>query len=105
MTAAFDEEARARGRERALAARRERARIKREVREGSLTIEALLERRWHDPAAARMKVSDLLEALPRIGPVRAAELMERCDIAPSRRLRGLGEHQVAALLDSVGSAS
>ena len=37
-----------------------------------------------------------------IGPARAEDLMERCSIARSRRLRGLGEHQQAALLAALG---
>jgi ribosomal protein S13 len=45
-----------------------------------------------------MKVSALLEALPGVGKVRAQQIMERLEIAPSRRLRGLGERQRKALL-------
>ncbi len=45
-----------------------------------------------------MKVSALLESMPGVGKVRAAQLMERLEIAPSRRLRGLGERQRRALL-------
>jgi len=46
----------------------------------------------------KMKVSALLEALPGVGKVRAQQIMERLEIAPSRRLRGLGERQRKALL-------
>lgn len=98
MIPALDEDARARGRAQALIARQRRATIKRDLHDGSLSVATLLAQRQDDPVIARMKVSDLLEALPRIGPVRAADLMERCAIAPSRRLRGLGEHQVASLI-------
>jgi hypothetical protein len=55
------------------------------------------------PIIGRMKVSALLESLPGVGKVRAADLMERIGIAQNRRVRGLGDHQVAALLDEVGS--
>ena len=37
-----------------------------------------------------MKVSALLESLPGVGKVRAKQIMERLDIAESRRIRGLG---------------
>ena len=50
-----------------------------------------------DDAIGRMKVSALLESLPGVGPVRAAQIMDRVGIAANRRVRGLGDHQVAAL--------
>ena len=46
---------------------------------------------------AHVKVVDLLKALPRVGEKRAAQVMERLEIAPNRRIRGLGRHQVAGL--------
>lgn len=51
-----------------------------------------------DPAVAKLRVSDLLAALPRIGPVRAEAIMGTLAIAPTRRVRGLGERQRRALL-------
>jgi ribosomal protein S13 len=44
-----------------------------------------------------MKVSALLESMPGVGKVRAAEIMERLNIASNRRVRGLGTHQAAAI--------
>ncbi len=44
-----------------------------------------------------MRVSALLEALPGVGKVRARQIMERLQIADTRRVRGLGVNQVAAL--------
>lgn len=35
-----------------------------------------------------MKVSALLEALPKVGKVKAQEIMTELEIAPTRRLRG-----------------
>jgi len=46
---------------------------------------------------AHVKVVDLLKAMPRVGDKRAAEIMERLEIAANRRVRGLGRHQVAGL--------
>jgi ribosomal protein S13 len=37
--------------------------------------------------------------MPRIGKVRARKLMERLDISPSRRVRGLGANQRRRLLE------
>ena len=46
----------------------------------------------------KMKVSALLEALPKVGKVKAQEIMTELEIAPTRRLRGLGDRQRKALL-------
>jgi ribosomal protein S13 len=51
-----------------------------------------------------MKVSALLESLPGVGKVRAKQLMERLGIADSRRVRGLGTNQRAALEREFGGA-
>ncbi|MBU6312020.1 MAG: hypothetical protein KGN38_05755 [Actinomycetales bacterium] len=96
--AAFDADAKARGRARALAARQQRAQIKRDLRSGTVTVDEVLAERLADPVVGRMRVTDLLESLPGVGPVRAADVLQRCSIASSRRLRGLGEHQVAGIL-------
>ncbi len=44
-----------------------------------------------------MRVIDLLQSMPGLGKVRARQVMERLGIAESRRVRGLGSKQVAAL--------
>ena len=44
-----------------------------------------------------MRVIDLLQSMPGLGKVRARQMMERLGIAESRRVRGLGVNQVAAL--------
>ncbi len=49
------------------------------------------------PVIGRMRVVALLEAMPRVGPIRAREIMDRLGIAETRRVRGLGRHQIAAL--------
>ena len=48
--------------------------------------------------SAIYSLRNLLEAMPGVGKVRAAQIMERLEIAPSRRLRGLGDRQRKALL-------
>ena len=45
----------------------------------------------------KMKVLDLLQSVPGLGKVRARQMMERIGIAESRRVRGLGTKQIAAL--------
>ncbi len=94
---ALDEDARARGRALALQARRRRAEIKRHLAEGG-SVRDVIALREDDPAVARMRARDLVEACPGIGPARATRILAQCHVAESRRLRGLGEHQVAALV-------
>ena len=44
-----------------------------------------------------MKVIALIESLPGVGKVRAKSVMEKIGIAESRRIRGLGIHQIREL--------
>lgn len=78
-------------------ARRRRADLKSKVRAGDLSLAAALETASSDDVLAHVKVVDLLKALPRVGEKRAGLVMERLEIAPNRRIRGLGRHQVAGL--------
>jgi ribosomal protein S13 len=56
-----------------------------------------------DDVIGKMKVSALLESLPGVGKVRAKQIMERLGIAESRRVRGLGANQRAALEQEFGA--
>jgi transposase len=88
--------------EKAAAARRVRAELKERLKKGQTSIKQVLADAEKDEALAKLKVSALLESLPGVGKVRAAQLMEQFEIAPSRRIRGLGERQRKALLDEFG---
>lgn len=83
--------------------RRIRAQVKELLRTGGATFTEVLDRADSDERLAKMRVSELIEALPNIGKVRSRRLMERLDIAPTRRLRGLGPRQKQALRDELGS--
>jgi hypothetical protein len=85
----------------AAAARTTRATAKERLKSGELTIAQLISSGESDDAIARMRVAELLEALPGIGQVRAAAIMEQLGIAASRRVRGLGIHQRRALVDFI----
>lgn len=78
-------------------ARRRRAELKGELRTGKIGLAAALDTAAGDDVLAHVKVVDLLKSLPRVGEKRAAQVMERLEIAPNRRIRGLGRHQVAGL--------
>jgi len=86
----------------AAAARKARAELKERLKRGGTTLKQVLTDAETDEALAKLKVSALLEALPGVGKVRAAALMEQFDIASSRRVRGLGDRQRKALLDEFG---
>jgi len=79
-------------------ARRVRAEVKHRLKSGQLSLQAFLADADGSPHLAKMRVSEVLEAMPAHGPVKAERLMGRLDIAPSRRVRGLGTRQRAALL-------
>jgi len=86
-------------------ARRRRAETKQSLRLGQTTLAQVLALAEQDEVVAHAKVVDVLKSLPRVGAVRATRVMDRLDIAPNRRLRGLGKHQTAALLAEFSSGA
>lgn len=83
--------------EKAAAARRARAELKDRLKHSSLTLRELLASGETDEVIGKMKVSALLEAMPGVGKIRAQRIMEKLEISPSRRVRGLGAKQRTAL--------
>ncbi len=94
-------EARQEALEKAKAARIKRAEVREELKSGKLTIEQVLDMK-DDPIVGRMKVSTLIETIPGYGKAKAEKVMKELQIADSRRLRGLGDRQRAALLERMG---
>lgn len=94
----LSDEQRQQARSAATQARRRRADIKQALRTGERTLAEVLNLAETDDVIAHAKVVDVLKSLPRVGAVRAGRVMDRLDIAPNRRLRGLGKHQAAALV-------
>lgn len=86
----------------ATAARRARADLKNDLRAGRISLAEALEAAAGDDILAHVKVVDLLKSLPRVGEKRAGVVMEKLDIAPNRRIRGLGRHQLAGLRAEFG---
>ena len=97
-------EQRAAALEKAAAARKARAELKNKLKSGDMSLADVLKQADTDEVVGKAKVSAVLEALPGIGKVRAAQIMERLHIADSRRLRGLGEHQRSSLLAEFNAA-
>lgn len=79
-------------------ARRARAELKEKLKMGSLTLRELLGQAEGDDIIGKMKVVAVLESLPGVGKVKARRTMEEIGISESRRVRGLGDQQRAALL-------
>lgn len=84
--------------EKAAVARQLRADVKARLKSSRATLTEVLQESRANEVIAKLKVVDLLQAMPGVGKVRAEEIMQRIGIAHSRRLRGLGANQVAALL-------
>lgn len=87
--------------QRAVLARRRRAEVAAQLKTGGLSLGGLLTLAQSDDAVAAMRVSAVLASLPRMGPRRSVDAMALLRISPSRRLRGLGSAQRAALIDLV----
>lgn len=98
----FDDAARARGRSQAIEARRRRAHVKTELASGARSLAAVLEER-HDPVLSRLRIEEVIRALPGIGPARTRAILADCAIDPKRRLGQLGDLQVTRVLDATSA--
>ncbi|MFN8077474.1 MAG: integration host factor, actinobacterial type [Kineosporiaceae bacterium] len=92
-------EQRAAALEKAAAARRARAEVKNRLKYSQGSLGEVISEGREDDVIGKMKVSALLEALPGVGKVRARQIMEEIGISESRRVRGLGTNQIAALVE------
>ncbi|MXW42454.1 MAG: integration host factor [Acidimicrobiia bacterium] len=83
--------------------RRIRADVKAKLKMRTMTLSELFAQANNDEVVAGTKVLAVLESLPGLGKVKARRMMEEIGIADSRRIRGLGEQQRAALLERCDS--
>jgi guanylate kinase len=77
--------------------RKRRAEVKAQIKNGELSIDDVLKLAEADEAIGKMRVKELLESLSGVGKVRVVSLMERLNISPTRRIQGLGKHQIRQL--------
>ena len=77
--------------------RKRRAEVKAQIKDGTLTIDQVITLAQRDEAVGKMRVKELLESLSGVGKVRVVSLMERLSISPTRRIQGLGKHQIKEL--------
>lgn len=90
--------------EKARAARQRRAAILKGVADGSCSVVDVLNMALEDETVSRMKVLALIKAAPGYGFARTQQTMRKLHIPESRRLRGLGANQRAALVELFGGA-
>jgi acetolactate synthase small subunit len=83
--------------DKAAASRRERAEVKNRLKNSGGSVLDVLEEGRTNEVIGKMRVVELLQSVPGLGRVRARQVMQRLGIAESRRVRGLGVKQVAAL--------
>ncbi len=89
--------------EKAAASRRERAEVKNRLKHSGASIVDVLSRGQESDVIGKMRVLDLLQSMPGLGKIRARQTMERLGISESRRVRGLGANQIAALEREFGA--
>ena len=81
----------------ATASRKRRAEVKLKLKNGEFSVDAILEIAKNDDAVAKMRVKELLESMTGVGKIRAQSLMDRLNISSTRRIQGLGRHQIKEL--------
>jgi hypothetical protein len=98
-------EQRAAALEKAAAARKARAEVKERLKRSGTSISEVLNAGENDDIIGKMRVSAVLESMPGVGKARAAKIMERLEISPTRRVRGLGAKQRTALEREFGAGA
>lgn len=98
-------EQRAEALQKAAAARKARAELKDKLKRQEMTVSQVLAAGETDEVIGKMRVSAVLEALPGLGKARAQKVMDRLEISPTRRVRGLGANQRRALEEEFGDRS
>ena len=89
--------------DKAAASRRERAEVKNRLKHSGASLADVVAEGQVNEVIGKMRVSELLQSMPGIGKVRARQVMEKLKISETRRVRGLGAKQVAALVNEFAS--
>ena len=74
-----------------------RAKLKKDLKDGRVRIEQILDNPPEYVSTA--KVFDMLMAVPKFGRVKAARLLNQCRISQSKTVGGLSDRQRAELID------
>ena len=83
----------------AAVARRERAAVKNRLKNAQGVLSEVIADGKNNNIVGKMKVSALLESMPGVGRIRARQIMDEVGISETRRVRGLGNNQIAALIE------
>jgi len=102
---ALTPEERAAALQKAADARRRRAELKDRLKRGGTTLVEVLSLGQTDDVVGKTRVIEVIESLPGFGKVKANRVMEKLDISPSRRVRGLGAKQRSALEQEFNAAA
>jgi transposase len=95
-------EQRAAALKKAAEARQARAEVKNRLKYSRGSLSEVLALGEKDEVIGKIKVLSLLEALPGVGKVKARAVMAEIGISDTRRIRGLGSHQTALLIERFG---
>ena len=79
--------------------RSSRAKLKRDLKAGKVTIESLLLKPPEFVLSA--KAFDMMLAVPKYGRVKANRILTQCRISPSKTIGGLSERQRAELVSQL----
>lgn len=90
-------EERARALAKAKESRQVRAAVKARVKKGELSISDVVTMAKDDEAIAKMRVLELVESISGVGKIRGKTILERLEISLTRRIQGLGRHQLESL--------
>lgn len=81
-----------------------RSAAKTKIKSGDLSLSDVFTLAEKDSFIAKMRVFELLASLNGVGKIRATAIMERLNISPTRRIQGLGKHQISALRNEFSPA-
>ncbi|GEK16961.1 30S ribosomal protein S13 [Cellulomonas persica] len=95
-------EQRAAALQKAAAARQARAEVKNRLKYSQGSLSEVIAQGQKDETIGKLKVVSLLESLPGVGKVKARAIMSDIGISETRRVRGLGPHQVDELVKRFG---
>lgn len=74
-----------------------RAAVKARIKSGELSVTDVIAMSKDDEAIAKMRVLELIESIAGVGKIRGKAILEKLDISLTRRIQGLGRHQLESL--------
>lgn len=77
--------------------RQMRAEIKARVKSQELSVSDVIDLARSEESIAKMRVLELVESIPGVGKIRGKAILERLEISLTRRIMGLGRHQMDSL--------